>query len=48
MSVYKIFPSKNEDACHWVQKSVLEGIKLHMFDFLKDTEHSERDLMSRI
>ncbi|KAI9467796.1 MAG: hypothetical protein EXX96DRAFT_592235 [Benjaminiella poitrasii] len=44
----KYFHPKNEAPCHWAQKSVLEGIELHMFDFLKDTEYTERDLMSRI
>lgn len=42
------FHPQKEDAYHWAKKTILEGIELHMFDFLKDTEQTERDLMSRV
>ncbi|KAL0073907.1 hypothetical protein F4703DRAFT_1377390 [Phycomyces blakesleeanus] len=41
-------PKKNP-SCYWAQKSLLDGLDLHMPDFFKSfIEHSKRDYLSRV
>ncbi|KAL0086442.1 hypothetical protein J3Q64DRAFT_1677398 [Phycomyces blakesleeanus] len=41
-------PKKNS-SCYWAQKSLLDGLDLHMSGFFKSfIEHSERDYLSRV
>ncbi|KAG1174093.1 hypothetical protein G6F46_011207 [Rhizopus delemar] len=39
---------RNQHACHWLQRSLLEALELHMSGFLRENDQSERDFISRL